>query len=61
LPHRVAHGLDGLAHRIERDATRQRLEPRERGAEILHRRLQRAPIPFFDRERVRREMRAPLE
>jgi hypothetical protein len=46
---------------IKFDAPRQRLELRERGAEILHRRLQRAPVPFFDRERVRRELRAPLD
>jgi hypothetical protein len=61
LPHSVAHGLDGLAHRIERDAPRQRLEPRKRGAEIVDRGLQRTLVLRFDREGVRPELRAPLD
>ena len=39
----VAHRLDGRAHDAEPDAPRQRLKPRERGADLLDRGLQRAP------------------
>lgn len=44
----------------EPDAPRQRPEPRERGPEVRHRGLQRAPAVLVH-ERVRRELRASLD
>ena len=66
---KYAQALEGLAERLElpmiastlRDATRQRLEPRERGAELVQSGLERTPVLLFSRERVRRELCAALD